>query len=433
MTSSIDDVLGGCIGFFHPIIERKDLKKESQRGYIQLAEDGFLRIDTLEEDLLSGFSTSNRRIPEWIKGRTQHAGILITNMVGFGSSFNIGGTKASVHRYRGQTLIFGIDPRLIDTPKVTSISAFFPDVTNWAGVSALQIAREIGEDNRYKGMSMKVESSPPARIQLSRALTLELGTHWEVSGSESRKTVYAPLKVTCSSSRGKDIHELIGPIFHLQNLINLAHQGLVAADGGQAFTVKGTGDRNPEFWNHALMFRPPSSVAPKSMTETPLFSLSHVGGIEGLRRWINISKRHSRSVIPATRAFRTGKISPEVQMMDIAAGIEYWTAAHARTARWSRERPQSLAVARQAGEHFAEWVGDIQKWADIFWNEYNAIKHRPNHLVDPYKARILADSGQVLLACILLRRVARSKSIVANILDSHQLNRLGHDIRHIVL
>lgn len=118
--------------------------------------------------------------------------------------------------------------------------------------------------------------------------------------------------------------------------------------------------------------------------------------------------------------------------MEIAAGIEYWTAAHARTTKWAKVKPQSKAVAQRIGKPFNAWVGDSAKWSDIFWGEYNALKHQPNHIVDHRKIHYLGESAAVLLTCTLLKRVTGSKVIAERILDSHRLNSAGSEIREIV-
>ena len=434
MTPKLADVLAGCIGFFYPVWKPADLKSEPQRGYIRLTDEGLIQIDTLEEDLLRSFAgNSNRSIPKWIIGQTQHGTVMLTDIIGFGSTVNIGGTRASVYRYRCQSMVFGIGAGMPKSPKLTKASVFLPDITTWAGLSAVDVQHDVGSNNRYKGISIKVEAVPPHAIKATKGRHLELGTHWEVSGSESRRTVYTPLQVTCSSSRPQYVYDLLEPIFYLQDLANIAYQGAIVGDGGRAEVPNSDVSRAPQFWNHALMFRLPSAIPPKSMTELPLFHLTDIDGINGVRRWVNLCARHPRAVNPVTRSFRLGPASPEVQMMDVAAGIEYWTAAHARTAKWSKVRPQSLAVAGRAGKAFSDWVGDADKWADQFWDEYNAIKHRPNQMLDPRRAILFAESGRILLTCVLLKRVALRNAIIEKILDSHRLNQLGEDTRKLVL
>jgi hypothetical protein len=118
--------------------------------------------------------------------------------------------------------------------------------------------------------------------------------------------------------------------------------------------------------------------------------------------------------------------------MQIAAAIEYWTAVHARSTKWAKAaKPQSLAVARRAGPHFSKWVGNKhKKWADEFWEEYLGVKHLTKRTPDPYLCRVLAESGAVLLTCVLLKRITRgSNSIIERILSSHRVYNLGVSTR----
>lgn len=373
-------------------------------------------------------------MPEWVLGKTQHGGIALLNITGRGSSINVGESKASVSKYRGLTLVSGIDANKIESPKTRSISAFFPDVSEWAGLTSIHVAPTFDEERRAKEVQISVLSNPSYKEEF-HGRSIELSTHWETYGSANRKTVYAPLQVTCSSRRFRPIIDLLKPLFHIQDLINLAYQGLVLADGGRAQLQQGCEDRNPQFWNSTLMHMPGGSKPPPSLTENPLFWLNDLGGSRGIKLWLELCRNHPRAIYPLTEQYRLGQVSPETKLMQVAAAIEYWTAANARSTKWSKAaKPQSLAVARRAGPSFSRWVGGRhKKWADEFWNEYLGVKHLTKRTPDPQLCRILAESGAVLLTCVLLKRITGgSNLIVERILTSHRLHNLGRAAREAI-
>jgi hypothetical protein len=206
----------------------------------------------------------------------------------------------------------------------------------------------------------------------------------------------------------------------------------VLADGGRALLQQGCEGRNPHLWNSTLMHSPDHSREIATLTENPLFWLSDLGGITGIRRWLELCHKHPRAVYPLTEYYRLGQLSPETRLMEVAAAIEYWTGAHARSRKWPKVgNSQAAAVARRAGQPFSKWVGNRHaKWAKEFWEEYIAVKHFKTRTPDPYLCRLLADSGAILLTAVLLKSITGGSSrIVEKIFSSHRLHHLGSAIR----
>jgi hypothetical protein len=430
LSTNIVELLAGSLGFFWLEGATPKHQADGQPGYIRLTDDGFLQIETLEKDFLEHARRYSTPPPQWISGKTQFGGIVLLNLTGRSSSVNIGGSKSSVSTYRGLTLIAGVDAEAIDAPKALNASAFIPDISEWAGLTSVVVEPTLDEQNRSKEVRVNVLPCP-SRSATFRGRGIQLSTHWETSGSASRKTIYAPLQVTCTSKRARPITDLLQPLFRVQDLINLAYQGFVASDGGRAQLRQGCDGRNPRLWNGTLMHVPAGASPPGSVDENPLFWLDDLGGMDGLTRWLELCHRHPRAVYPLTERFRLGPIAPETRLMQIGAAIECWTAANARSAKWPKVKPQSLAVARRGGSDFSEWVGNRHaKWADEFWSEYLAVKHLTKRKPDPYLCRLLAESGSVLLTCVLLKRVAGgSNAVVKRILSSHRLHNLGRAVR----
>ena len=76
--------------------------------------------------------------------------------------------------------------------------------------------------------------------------------------------------------------KLLTPIMQAQDVFSMALMGFVQARGGRVtFAGNEVPDDHPRLWNSQIMHKPRSVSAPKSMTESPLFSLEHIGGLAG--------------------------------------------------------------------------------------------------------------------------------------------------------
>jgi len=186
-------------------------------------------------------------------------------------------------------------------------------------------------------------------------------------------------------------------------------------------------------WNGALMI--PSPAARTSATTIPAFGVESLGGVAGLRRWITLTETHDRATTVLSEPYRVGGTSAGNTLRAAANGIEYWVAAHRRAASWTqlpkgtRNASPAKALARHAGRNFRQWVGNPDRWAEEFWDAYNALKHDPAFVIDQPHLHDLAQSGRYLLAAVLLDRAGRSRTPSAHLLKSGNISQLGFAVR----
>jgi hypothetical protein len=180
---------------------------------------------------------------------------------------------------------------------------------------------------------------------------------------------------------------------------------------------------------------------PESMTEVPLFYLGHIGGVRGLRNWIRLDRDHARATGPITNAYRYGSTGVEVHLIEIATGMEYWTKVHRELGRaWAEPRritrrawePLPMAIGRHVGPAFAEFVGDLDQWSQLFWDTYNSLKHAPNYEYDLAELQLLSDTGELLLLGALLNKVAGNKVPMKVLCNSHRTHMLGYNTRKLL-
>jgi hypothetical protein len=125
--------------------------------------------------------------------------------------------------------------------------------------------------------------------------------------------------------------------------------------------------------------------SPKSMTEVPLFYLGHIGGVKGLRNWIRLDHEHGRATGPIANTYRYGRTGIEVHLIELAVGMEYWTNLHKKLGRaWAQPRrlrkktnePLPMSIGRHVGPAFSDFVGDLDKWSQLFLGRLHQLEAR---------------------------------------------------------
>jgi len=433
--SKLTDLMDGAIGYFWTALEDFDSLDQAMPGHVRLSDDGDLVLDLLDPQ---GAPFREIPLPSSIAATTPVGGALFLDVRHGRLATTHGGYRVGTRTYRAHGVVAGAPLRSLRSDGFLDVSAFFPGIARWAGVAGSDTTPSKDDQGRLKALAITVQAAESRGQDLSRGRRLELSTHWQVDGPEDRRTIYAPVEFKISVSRPAKWTDLVPALQSIQGLLSLAYDGLVVADGGR---VRMDTDQplmeSPTWWTARLMRRPDGARAPRSMTEIPNFHLGTIGGIAGLRRWIELTDKHPRATGPLMARHRYGTQNVETRLMEIAAAIEYWVSAHRRSAQWARRSlgKGSFAanLAARVGNPFAEFVGDPMKWSRKFWSTNNLLKHEPNSEYDGYEVSLLADTGAVLLQSALLNRVARTTVPARVICDSHRYYHLGAKIRELLL
>jgi hypothetical protein len=431
-----DDLNQGRIGFFWPVAHDApmDLGAEPLRGH--LAREGqWARLETLEEDLhADALMTEDLRRYQGIVGSLPERPVLLLEVRPDGYSRNFGGGRASVQFNAARTVIGDVPLYTLTGLGVRSLSVRFLGVTRWAGRSSVTETSERGLDGRVRAYTTRVEGGEPERVRLPRGGRLVIAPDWLTEGSRDERLVLAPTKVTCEFNRPQDIWTVLQPLVLVQDLLSFVHRGFVPAHSGTAEVEVSDPDSprpRPSMWNGLLMETIPG-VDVASTQLRPLVSLQQLGGPRGLARWIRIGTDHPRAIDPFVGVHRFGPATRETALRDVAAGIEYWVAAHRRTASWAAEGPHAEVVAKHLGRSFLRWSGGSVAWATRFWAANNDLKHNPNVAHDPMILADLAWSGRLVLAAAVLNEVAGTKRPAESIFSHVAFDRLGARIKAMV-
>ena len=432
----------GSLAHLWPDFDSSKISLNPEPGYLRTADDGSLTVAVLEgSDFNALEKMRSGSIPDTIAAATEQGGTLLADVWPINRSFVIGGTKASTSRYRARLAVVGFSVDALNSSNFQSISLFIPGISEWAGVQGSSPSSEKDPEGRVESFTTTVRAARPSSVKINRSRELELSTHWEVTGPNDHRIVYAPTKFTVrSTGRLVDWSEFLDPLLCVQDLANLAFKGFVAADGGEAaldmVPVTGPRPRRLALWSHRAMVIPKGGKAPRSMNEIPTFYMQHIGGIEGIRRWIHLNERHPRATGPLISRFRHGMPNAETHLTNVAIAIEYWVNTHGRTTKWASYKPLKLnhaeRLARHIGAEFKEFVGDEKLWAKKFWDLYGDLKHNHKAFYSKREVHLLAESGTILLECALLNRVAGNKIPSRAICRSHRNDRISSEIKDLI-
>lgn len=436
MDSRLRNTLDGSIGFFWPSDQGTfpDLDSaEPQRGFIQAVGDE-LQLHTLDEEPIEAFR-KQRRVPASFIGAAEHAGLLVLGIYRAGSSFNMGGGRASVNRYHALTVI--TDPRLnelrSDRLQSAAVSFLGDQTLAWAGFQVVKEETRTDANALVKEATIHLGSAPDLTTPLRKGQTIDVSSYWRVDREETRRSISTGIEVTVTSTHPVSAEILLTVLTHVQNLLSICFSGLLPAHDGRAIVdaPKDCHDDRGYLWNARLMNHPSDGIA--DVAKYPIMDLNDLGGVDALRRWARLSTEHPRAVTPVVSAIRLAGTAPEVRVLEAAAAIEYWVAAHRRDAAWPRAGGNYWeALALHVGKPFADWCGDVERWATLLQNHYNGLKHDPSFAFNARDLEILDRSARALLTAALLSRVARSKLPAHRIFSDYRLEALGRAVRELL-
>jgi hypothetical protein len=443
MTDIFDEVRDGTLGHFWTDLTKIGELGASDSGYVRLMEDGHFRIEVL---------SSHRASTHWMKpdampphdsvttlyAATHAAGCVFFDVSLSGRSSIMGATRASVDKYRAGGVLAGKYLGDIASDKFTQMQIKLPGVYFWSGIGGVRGVPERDEEARATSYSVKLQSSDPLWTPERRGIKLSLSSRWSAFGPHDKKTLTNPLAITTESKKPRNWADHIVPLLAVQNLINLAYQGYVAADVGTALIETVSKERplsSADFYFWELMHVRLGTKPPKSMTEPPTFCLVDINGMKGVDAWIRLEQQHPRATGPLAKVYRFGdSLAIETRLMEVAVAIEYWICAHRRTTKWAlvkkNENPYSLAL--YVGKAFEELVGDIRVWSKIFREAYNDLKHNPRFKYSVAEIYAIARSGEILLQCALLNQIAGNKRLTRIICEDRRSHDMGEQLREIV-
>ena len=433
--SQIEKLFEGRLGIFLTL-EDADVPEleglQFSEGHLELR-DGNVSVRLVSDKLLGEPTVSD--LPHAILAATEEGGAILLQLHGAATSRSIGGGKISTDRYSCRTLV--VDSRLPDdiySTRVFGVKAVFEgsSLTKWAGLPTVHESATRSTDGVVTSIGVSIKPGKERRAALSRGHELVLQTSASADRSAGAGLdVREVLSCRVTSRRAGDIDLPLRYLHRVQDLLSVAFDGFQPVTAGSAaLEWRGTRKHDASLWQSSLMPEASSLVVKLAdHSGPPLFSLKDLGGVEGVARWTRLYDTHPRAVSPVMNAIRRQPASPEVQILEMNAAIDYWVNSHKGRVWRKRGAHQPEALALHLGECFAEWVGDTERWSADFRDFANALKHDPAFVPERTVALCLSRSARLLLTASLLNRAATTKEPARKLFVHYSNRSLGEWLR----
>lgn len=446
MVDPTSEVLQGAVGFFWPQADRGARLKddEESRGYVHLNAEGYVEVKVLEEGPVAGFLAPPTDNPKAIFGMTEVTGILVPEVLGQGTSRNIGGSRASVRTFVAEAVVAGVKLGRVRGSSVGEVAAYFPEGLSWSGQNAIETSREVDKQGLLRSVTMKLTSDEEEDAGGKvGSIGIGLRPHWETTpegATGASQIVSTALEVRLFARRPRPLSDFATHLLCVQDLLSMAHDRFVVSTGGRA-SPAGDDDRSdrPYLWHQRLMQNPPHQrMTKRKASGSPLFTLDDIGGAPGVRRWLKLCHDFPDAASAVSTVYRRGGYPLGLRLQEVAAAIESYVSAirRGRSAKWAAKsavsKTHAASLARRVGAPFEGLVGDIDKWADRFQQVYNGTKHNTGYHRDPRELKLMSWSGGLLLAAALLDRAAGSKKPSRSVLQHHRIRPGGESLRKLL-
>lgn len=441
MDQLIKDTLAGVVGYIWPFFGEADWENRAYAANIVRDKNRVKVVVLAPLPLGSVFDTipEHELMPDSLLAVSEVHSTLFFDVTRIGGHRTVGGLKASSRHYFARGMAVGFRADKLRSSKIYEMKVFFPGMEYWSAITGSTTEVEQDQHGRPKVITTRIEAAPEHTSSLSRSRSILVSTHFAVTGPKDDQRVFTPLSISSVSRSPIDWREHMNTLISIQNLLSLCWDGFVRADGGNVRLdlVELSETSNAKLWSDRLMELPIGTEAPDPHMSFPLLRYETIGGVHGIRRWLRLSDQHYRAIGPLTTRYRVSRYSPaESRLLDLCTGIEYWVNFHRKSTNWAKPQSnkdvQPERLARYLGKHFAEFVGDPQKWARLLWDRYGALKHQPIYHYDAQELAVLADSARVLLLCAVMNRVAGSKATTKAICESHRNDDLKCDVRQLL-
>ncbi|MDJ0771423.1 MAG: hypothetical protein QNJ12_21735 [Ilumatobacter sp.] len=446
--SDYELIENGSIGRFHLLRDDGTLDNEpSTDGWI--ARHGRrVNIDTIADDrqaVLQRFSDDEAPMPDALLVQLPGTTATVLEISDRGGSAVMTGEGVSTALYSARLVALGTPLGRIRSSRVRSLSAKFLSLGRWAGFARTDESWDYHEDGRVRGYSLRLGSVDGESFDLGGGRQLEVGPSWRVDGPQDDRRVRSTVVAEVASRRAKDAHELVRPLVQIAALLGVLCRGFVAAESSsirldvRPDDRKRAGDEQHSCWLGPLMIAP-DGIPAAERPDWPMLDLVDLGGVAGLARWVKLYDSHPRAVGPVVAPYRYGPAVIEVDLLSLGAALEYWVAAHRRTAKWAitqrqfpkrtgRHRKILESAVDKVGPEFAQWVGNRDAWCDSFTAMYEGLKHDPAVKLDSALGYDLVTSARYLLFALLADRVAGTRAPSRRIFTDHWLSDVGMRLR----
>lgn len=435
----IADTLAGSVAYVWPFFEEDEWQTRQYGGHISRsgnrAKVSVLAPLPLGDGL--GSLESQKHIPDSVLAVSELGSTLAFDIDRVGGVTHIGASKASSRHYFSRAIAVGFPAEDLQSSRIYEMTAYFPGLEHWSSIAGSTVETKHDDYNRPAEIILTIRAAPDQVTSFSDSHTVEVSTHFQVSGPSDDQQVFTPLSISSITKEPADWRNHLLVLTRLQDLLSLCWDGFVPADGG--YVRLDLHDPHPtsnaKLWSERLMEVPAAAKQAGPSTSFPQVRYETLGGVDGFKRWYDIAGAHPRAVVPLTSRHRVARSAAiQSRLLDICAAIGYWVNFHARqkhdwAARASKSDTKAGILARHVGTHFDSFVGDAAKWSRLLWDRYDELRHDPTRQHDGREIGLLVESARILLTAALLNEVSGDDAPTRSLCDATVNSMIGYEIR----
>lgn len=410
-------------------------------GYVRRMPNGSLQLELILDldpiSVVKDEMLSTR--PQYVEAATTEAPAVFFDTSHPHHRMIFGNAQASTKRIQARAVAAPVDLSSLTSTKITRLDTDFLNTAKWFGFDTMK-ATAASENSVPHSVQVSVESVELGRTILADETELVVMNHWSVTGEEDNRVIYAPVCVRLEPTKPTEWHTLFKAMMAVQDLLSLAADGFTPASSGRlVFEMDNEEPRQPpsDWWSSRLMHTPAEVKHRPVARERTLFHLTHIGGVEGIARWVKLSAEHPRAVGPLTTQYRVGIPVVESQVMEVATALEYYTKYNdAAGAPWAKNQPglpKFAPLVHASSDAVKELLSNRpDEWCAAFNKANNSVKHLRQDVNDPYDLSVLARSARVVMLCFLLDTVAKNTKPSTAICRHFRNDNLKHEVKELL-
>ncbi|WP_157681281.1 hypothetical protein [Mycobacterium sp. JS623] len=439
MDQLIADTLAGAVAYVWPFFGDDDWQTRQYGGHIARS-DNRAKVSVLAPLPLGdglGSLEAQRHVPESVLAVSEVGGTLAFDISRIGGVSRIGASKASSRHYFSRAIAVGFPAEDLQSSRMYEMAAYFPGLEHWSNITGSTVETKHDTFNRPTEIILTIKAAPDQVTQFSDSHTIEVSTHFEVSGPSDDQQVFTPLSISSVTREPADWRDHLLALTRIQDLLSLCWDGFARADGG--YVRLDLHDPHPtsnaKLWSERLMEMPVAAKQAGPSTSFPQVRYETLGGVDGFKRWYDIASTHPRAVVPLTSRHRVARFAAgQSNLLDICAAIAYWVNFHKKenhgwATRSSKSDTKSGILARHVGQHFESFVGDSAKWSRLLWDRYDELRHDPTKQHDSREIGLLVESARILLTAALLNEVSGDDAPTRSLCGATDNYMIGYEIR----